>query len=76
MRFLKKKPVVIIKPGRSENAKKAIGSHTGSLAQDGVLAETLISSSNGILVKDLSELFSVLVALKLKRRPKKKVLFF
>ncbi|MCA9486259.1 acetate--CoA ligase family protein [Candidatus Woesearchaeota archaeon] len=70
----KKKPVVIIKPGRSENAKKAIGSHTGSLAQDGVLAETLISSSNGILVKDLSELFSVLVALKLKRRPKKKSL--
>ncbi|MCA9460087.1 MAG: CoA-binding protein, partial [Nanoarchaeota archaeon] len=60
----KKKPVIIIKPGNSENAKKAIGSHTGSLAQDNILIETLISENNGILVKNLNELFNVLIGLK------------
>ncbi|MCA9495465.1 MAG: CoA-binding protein, partial [Nanoarchaeota archaeon] len=60
----KKKPVIIIKPGSSENAKKAIGSHTGSLAQDNVLIETLIKENNGILVKNLNELFNVLIGLK------------
>lgn len=60
----KKKPVIIIKPGTSEKAQKAIGSHTGSLAQNNVLVETLISENNGILVKNLNELFNVLVGLK------------
>lgn len=60
----KTKPVIIIKPGNSENAKKAIGSHTGSLAQDNILVKTLIEQNNGILVENLDELFNILVALK------------
>lgn len=59
-----KKPVIIIKPGNSDNAKKAIGSHTGSMAQDSVLARTLIEENGGILVESLSELFDMLIALK------------
>ena len=59
----KKKPVIIIKPGNSQNAQKAIGSHTGSLAQDGTLVEELIKSNNGILVKSIDELYNVLIAL-------------
>ncbi len=66
----KKKPVIIIKPGTSDNAKSAIGSHTGSLAQDNVLVETLIKDNNGILVKSLNELFNVLIALKSGKYPK------
>ncbi len=62
-----KKPIVIIKPGNSENAKKAIGSHTGSLAQDNLLVKTLIKENNGILVENLNELYNVLIALKSKR---------
>lgn len=65
----KKKPVIIIKPGTSDNAKKAIGSHTGSLAQDNILVETLIRENNGILVKSLNELFNVLIGLKSNKLP-------
>lgn len=58
------KPVIIIKPGTSKAAKAAIGSHTGSLAQDNLLVKTLILNSNGILVENLNELFNVLIGLK------------
>jgi acetyltransferase len=60
----KTKPVIIIKPGTSKQAKSAIGSHTGSLAQDNILVETLIEQNNGILVKNLNELFNMLIGLK------------
>ncbi len=60
----KKKPVIIIKPGKSDKAKKAIGSHTGSLAQDNILVETLIHENNGILIENLNELYNILIALK------------
>lgn len=60
----KEKPVIIIKPGNSENAKKAIGSHTGSLAQDNILVKTIIKENNGIFVNTLNELFNVIIALK------------
>ncbi len=58
------KPVIIIKPGNSENAQKAIGSHTGSLAQDNLLVEQLLVQNNGIFVKNLNELFNILIGLK------------
>ncbi len=60
------KPVIIIKPGNSNLAKKAIGSHTGSLAQNNVLVKTLIEENNGILVSNLDELFNLMIALKTK----------
>lgn len=59
----RKKPVVILKPGNSKNAQKAIGSHTGSLAQDGVLVEKLITQNNGIFVKTIDELYNMLILL-------------
>ena len=58
------KPVIIIKPGHTSLAKKAIGSHTGSLAQDHLLAAALIRENNGILVNSLGELFNALVGLR------------
>ncbi|MBT3689907.1 hypothetical protein HOG11_00945 [bacterium] len=61
------KPVVIIKPGSSELTRKAIGSHTGSLAKDQDLVTTLIKENNGILVKTLDELFNILTVLKSKK---------
>lgn len=67
------KPVIIIKPGNSDNAKKAIGSHTGSLAQDNILVKTLIEENNGILVENLDELFNILVALKAKSQKNNKI---
>ncbi|NQZ85429.1 MAG: acetate--CoA ligase family protein [Nanoarchaeales archaeon] len=60
----KTKPVIIIKPGSSQQAKSAIGSHTGSLAQDNILVKTLIKNNNGILVDNLDELFNIMIGLK------------
>ncbi len=60
----KKKPVIIIKPGNSVESKAAIGSHTGSLAQDNKLVEVLIKENGGIFVKSLNELYGVLIGLK------------
>lgn len=60
----KKKKVIIIKPGKSQNAQKAIGSHTGSLAQNGILVEKLIKENGGILVDTFEELYNVFIGLK------------
>ena len=60
----KKKKVIIIKPGKSQNAQKAIGSHTGSLAQNGVLVEKLIKENGGILVDTFEELYNVFIGMK------------
>jgi len=57
----KVKPVIIIKPGTSSEAQKAIGSHTGSLAQDNILVRTLIEENNGIFVETLNELYNLLM---------------
>jgi acetyltransferase len=57
----KEKKVIIIKPGNSKEAQKAIGSHTGSLAQNNELVKTLINENNGIIVEDLRELFNLLI---------------
>lgn len=67
----KKKPVIIIKPGKSKNAQKAIGSHTGSLAQNNVLIERLIVENGGILAERFEDLYTIFVALNVNSKPKK-----
>lgn len=62
----KTKPVIIIKPGNSDLAKKAIGSHTGSLAQNNILVKTLIENGNGILASNMKELFNLIVGTQIK----------
>ena len=59
----KKKKVIIIKPGKSENAQKAIGSHTGSLAQNGILVEKLIKENGGIFVEKFEELYNLFIGI-------------
>ena len=63
LRVSKKKPVVILTSGKTKQSQKAIVSHTGSLAQNPVLVESLLKMSNCILVNNLTETFDVLVAL-------------
>jgi acetyltransferase len=62
----KEKPIIILKPGFSKNAQKAIGSHTGSFAQDNILVKTLIEEAGGIFVNNLEELFNTLIGTKFK----------
>jgi len=51
------KPIIILKAGRSEKAKKTIQSHTGSLAGDEVIIDTLLQEAGAIIVYSLEELF-------------------
>lgn len=69
----KKKPVIIINPGKSSNAKKAIGSHTGSLAKDSKLVETILNEGNAIIAQNFNELFNILIGLNAKLPLGKKI---
>ena len=51
------KPIIILKAGRSDKAKKTIQSHTGSLAGDEVIIDTLLQEAGAIIVYSLEELF-------------------
>ena len=51
------KPIIILKAGRSEKAKKTIQSHTGSLAGDEVIIDTLLQEAGAIIIYSLEELF-------------------
>lgn len=52
-----KKPIIILKAGKSAKAKKTIQSHTGSLAGDEIVIETLLQEAGAIIVYTLEELF-------------------
>jgi len=54
------KPVVILKPGKSEAAQKALGSHTGSLAQSDSIISAALSQCGAIRVHTIEELFNLM----------------
>ena len=58
-----KKPIVIFKSGKYEKAKKAIMSHSGSIAADYMFYKAFFSSSGIILVKSTQELEDVVYLL-------------
>lgn len=51
------KPIIILKAGRSERSKKTIQSHTGSLAGDEIIIDTLLEEAGAIIVYSLEQLF-------------------
>jgi|694.fasta_scaffold122410_2 acyl-CoA synthetase (NDP forming) len=56
-----KKPVIILKSGQSDQAKKAVSSHTGSIAGDGKVARMYLQKANSVQVQNLEEFFNCLV---------------
>jgi len=58
----KKKPLVILKPGRHLKAKRAIASHTGSLAGSNVVSSAAIEEMGAIQAKTWEEFFAFLQA--------------
>jgi acetyltransferase len=62
------KPVVIVKSGRTAVGARAASSHTGSLAGDSAIAESLIEKSNAIRAASLEEMFMLASALSNMRR--------
>lgn len=63
------KPIVVLKPGSSSAAQKAIGAHTGSLAGDSVIAKTAMDKANIVTTESIVELFDTLRVLSTGRLP-------
>jgi acetyl coenzyme A synthetase (ADP forming)-like protein len=66
------KPIVVFKPGRSAEAQKALGSHTGSLAQDDAVISAALKQSNVMRVETTEELFNVMKLISFKDKIKGK----
>ncbi len=64
------KPIIVIKPGRTEAAGKAAASHTGSLTGSDEVLDAAFNRSGVLRVNDISELFSMAEVLSKQPRPK------
>ncbi len=64
------KPVIVIKPGRTEGAARAAASHTGSLTGSDEVLEAAFRRSGVLRVNTISDLFSMAEVLAKQPRPK------
>src|SRR5512133_1630393 len=63
------KPIIVIKPGRTEGAAKAAASHTGSLTGSDEVLEVAFRRSGVLRVNSIAELFYMTEALGKQPRP-------
>ena len=63
------KPVIVLKVGRSERARRAIGSHTGGLAGESRVFSAVLRAHRAIEVEDLDEMTEAIAACQGARRP-------
>ncbi len=63
------KPIIVIKPGRTEGAAKAAASHTGSLTGSDEVLEIAFRRSGVLRVNHISELFNMAEVLSKQPRP-------
>ena len=64
------KPIIVIKPGRTEGAAKAAASHTGSLTGSDEVLEVAFRRSGVLRVNSIAELFYMAEVLAKQPRPK------
>ena len=64
------KPVVVLKVGRQERTRRAIGTHTGGLAGESRVFSALLLAHRAIEVTDLDELTEVLAVCQGRRWPR------
>jgi acyl-CoA synthetase (NDP forming) len=64
------KPVVVLKVGRQERTRRAIGTHTGGLAGESRVFSALLRAHRAIEVTDLDELTEVLAVCQGQRWPR------
>ena len=64
------KPIIVIKPGRTEGAAKAAASHTGSLTGSDEVLEVAFRRSGVLRVSTIAELFYMAEVLGKQQRPK------
>ncbi|MCX6719468.1 MAG: acetate--CoA ligase family protein [Candidatus Taylorbacteria bacterium] len=58
-KITQKKPVVVLKAGRSERGMRAVMSHTGSLAPDSAVFAAALKQSGAIAVESIREFFNM-----------------
>jgi acetyltransferase len=64
------KPIIVIKPGRSEGAARAAASHTGSLTGSDEVLDAAFRRSGVLRVSSIAELFDMAEALAKQPRPR------
>lgn len=64
------KPIIVIKPGRTEGAAKAAASHTGSLTGSDEVLDVAFRRAGVLRVNNISEIFSMSEVLGRQPRPK------
>jgi acetyltransferase len=64
------KPIIVIKPGRTEGAARAAASHTGSLTGSDEVLDTAFRRCGVLRVKTIGEIFSMAEVLSKQPRPK------
>jgi len=60
-----KKPVIVLKAGRTSSGARAASSHTGSLAGSFKIYESAVKQSGGLMAKTIDEMLSMARAFKL-----------
>ncbi|MCA1437241.1 acetate--CoA ligase family protein [Bradyrhizobium sp. BRP20] len=63
-----RKPVVILKPGGSEEGRRAVQSHTGSLAGDDIIADSALRAAGVYRAQEIDEAFDVALAFSIGKR--------
>ncbi len=71
-RVSRKKPVVVVKSGRTSAGAKAAMSHTGSLAGSEAAADSLLSQCGVLRVDSMKDLFTLATAAQTEKLPKGK----
>ena len=60
--FVQKKPIIVLKAGRTQSGLKAASSHTGALAADDIVADTFLKQCGAIRCQSLDELMDTALA--------------
>ncbi|MDP2683429.1 MAG: acetate--CoA ligase family protein [bacterium] len=56
-RITKRKPIIILKPGKSKKAKQAVASHTGAMVGSHEAEKAALQSAGAIVASSIEELF-------------------
>jgi acetyltransferase len=67
--FARRKPIIILKPGRFEESARAAHSHTGAMAGDDAVYEAAFRRAGVVRVGEIAELFNAAEVLDSKRLP-------
>lgn len=69
-RVTKRKPVIVVKSGRSQAGARAASSHTGALAANDVAIDALLTQAGVLRAASIEELFDMAMAFGVSARPR------